>query len=463
MTLLRCVRCGETFKIEFPEYKCQYCGGLGTLEYVISYGRVSFTGDFNFWRYRDLLPKVRNCATLHEGGTPLYRAERLAKHLNVSRLYLKDETRNPTNSFRDRAAALMVSNMLDLGYIVAICASSGNTGAALAAYCAKYGITCHVIVPRYIDIGKLTQMIIYDAIVEEYGETVDESTKKAIDFSEEMGWYQATSALNPLTIEAQKTIAFEIAEQIGVPDIIIAPMGSGSVLYSVWKGFIELNELRIMKGFPRLIGVQSSECSPIVDAYLGKEESKCSITRATSILVHNPLKKDFAIKAIKDSEGLAVSVSDDEILRAEREIASMEGLFAEPASSGTIAALKKLINESIIGRDESVVCLITGSGLKATDVLQALSKRKRMALIETDLSTKEKIMRIIAGKETYGYEIWKMLGKTMTKAAVYQHLNELKNKDLISVYVRNGRKYFSITEKGRRVLEAIEEVKALMG
>ncbi|MEM4520530.1 MAG: threonine synthase [Candidatus Bathyarchaeia archaeon] len=466
MSTLVCAKCNSVFGEVAPEYRCENCGVAGSLEYKVDYksiGKVSFSGDFTFWRYRDLLPSVKNFVSLHEGGTPLYRAERLAKHIRLSRLYLKDETRNPTNSFRDRAAALMVSKMLDLGYAAAICASSGNMGASLAAYCAKYGISCHIVIPRHVDVGKLAQMIIYDAAVEEYGETVDESIKRAMRISEETGWYQATSAINPLTIEAQKTIAFEIFEQIGVPDVVIVPMGSGGTIYSIWKGFLELNDLGIIREKPRLIGVQSSGCSPIVNAYLGREEIiEKPMTRATSILMVNPLRRDLALKAIRESGGLAVAVSDHEILEAEQEMARMEGIFAEPASSATIAALKRLLNESVIGVNESVVCLITGSGLKATDVLKAMSRKRKMILVEADLSTKEKILRIIAGKETYGYEIWKMLGKTMTKAAVYQHLNELKSKDLISVRIKNGRKYFTITEKGKKVLKAIEEVKVLL-
>jgi len=466
MNVLICTKCGEIIKTDLPEYKCRNCGGIGTLEYKINYEllkEVKFTGKFTFWRYRKLLPKVKNLVTMHEGGTPLYRAKRLANYIGLPQLYLKDETRNPTNSFRDRAAALMVSNMLDLDFTAAVCASNGNMGASLAAYCAKYGISCHVIIPKHIDVGKLAQMIIYDAIIEEYGETVDESIGKAEKLVEETGWYQATSALNPLVIEAQKTIAFEIAEQLGVPDYLIVPMGSGGAIYSAWKGFKELQRLGKIRNLPKLIGVQSSGCPPIVDAYLGqKGKIEKPMTRATSILVLNPSKKDLAIKAIKESKGLAVTVSDREILEAEQEIAKMEGLFAEPASSGTIAALKRLICESIIDKNEVIVCLITGSGLKATDVLQALSKKRKMALVEAEFSTKERILRLIAKKKTYGYEIWKNLGKIMTKAAVYQHLNELQNRGLISVQIKNGRKYFVITQRGKRVLKAINEVKALL-
>jgi len=466
MKTFTCIKCGEIIETEKLEYKCRKCGGIGTLEYKINYEAIkdiTFTGELGFWRYKALLPRVRNLATMHEGGTPLYRAERLAKKIGISQLYLKDETRNPTNSFRDRAAALIVSNMLDLGYTAAICASNGNMGASLAAYCAKYSVACHVIIPKYIDIGKIAQMIIFDAIIEEYGETVDESIERAEKLANETGWYQATSAINPLVIEAQKTIAFEIVEQIGIPDVIIVSMGSGGTIYSIWKGFKELNLLGKIKGTPRLIGVQSSGCSPIVDAFLGIEETiENPMTRATSIFILNPPKKDLAIKAIKESGGLAVKISDQSILEAEQEIARTEGIFAEPASSGTIAALRNLVNESRIDRGEKVVCLITGSGLKATDVLQTLSKRRKMALVEAEFSTKERILRIIANKKTYGYEIWKEMGKIMTKAAIYQHLNDLKNKGLISVQVKNGRKYFTITQRGRRVLKAIDEVKILL-
>ncbi len=466
MNTLICTKCGKEIETDLPEYKCRGCGGIGTLEYKINYKKIKgapFIGEFNFWRYRNLLPNVKNVATMREGGTPLYKAKRLAGQIGLPQLYLKDETRNPTNSFRDRAAALVVSNMLDLGFTATICASNGNMGASLAAYCAKYGISCHVITPEHTDMGKLAQMIIYDAVIEEYGKTVDKSIDRARELAEETGWYQATSALNPLVIEAQKTIAFEISEQLGVPDIIIVPMGSGGTIYSVWKGFRELYELGRIRALPRLIGVQSNGCPPIVNAYLGEEKKiENPMTRATSIFVLNPSKKELAIKAIKNSSGLAVTVSDQEILEAEQEIAKMEGLFAEPASSGTIAALKKLMRESIIRKDEIVVCLITGSGLKATDILRALSKKRKMALVEAEFSTKEMILRIIAKKKTYGYEIWKSIGKIMTKAAVYQHLNELKSRGLISVQTKNGRKYFMITQRGRRVLKAIDEVKALL-
>jgi threonine synthase len=174
-----------------------------------------------------------------------------------------------------------------------------------------------------------------------------------------------------------------------------------------------------------------------------------------------PLQAEFAIKAIKESNGSALTVSDSEIFAAELQIAKLEGIFAEPASSATIAALEKLVDNGKIGEDDNVVCLITGSGLKATDVLQALSKKQKTAGIGLELSTKEKILRILSKNDTYGYDLWQKLGKTMTRAAVYQHLNELSEKGLALAYPKDGKKFFRITERGGKVLLAIDELKVL--
>ncbi|MBM4400777.1 MAG: pyridoxal-phosphate dependent enzyme, partial [Crenarchaeota archaeon] len=196
---------------------------------------VKFSGPIGFWRYKQMLPPVQHTVSLGEGGTPLHKAERLAKNLGLKELYLKDETRNPTNSYRDRAAALLTSNAIDLDFDTLICATNGNMGASLAAYSAKAGLICHLIVPEVVDVGKLAQMLAYDAIIEEFGEILDDSIRKAVAIVEETGWYQATAELNPLVVEAQKTISYEIYEQLGVPEWILVSMGSGGTVYSLWK------------------------------------------------------------------------------------------------------------------------------------------------------------------------------------------------------------------------------------
>ncbi len=169
-----------------------------------------------------------------------------------------------------------------------------------------------------------------------------------------------------------------------------------------------------------------------------------------------------ALQAIKESKGAAITVQDSEIFAAEQEIARLEGIFAEPSSSATIAALKKLVHQGVINKGDTVVCLITGSGLKATDVLQALAKKRKTAVVGLELSTKEKILQILSQKDTYGYNLWKKIGKTMTRAAIYQHLNDLSKRGLVTSYKKEGRKYFKITKRGKRILHAIDELKTLL-
>lgn len=464
---LKCVQCSLEFPLYPPKIKCEKCGG--TLEYGIDLSKIrkiKFSGQLRFWRYKPLLPPVQHVISLGEGGTPLHKAERLAKNIGLKELYLKDETRNPTNSYRDRAAALLTSNAIDLKYGTLICATNGNLGASLAAYSAKAGLICHVIVPKIVDVGKLAQMLAYDAVIEESGEILDDSIRKAEALAKETGWYQATSELNPLAIEAQKTISYEVSEQFGVPEWFVVPMGSGGTIYSIWKGFLELKQLGITNSLPKMVGVQPEGCASIVKT-LSEGRSKLAktltpSTRALAVLVAEPLQGELAIKALKESNGLALTVSDSEIFTAELQIAKLEGMFAEPASSTTIAALKTLVGKGKMSRHGSVVCLITGSGLKATDVLQGLTKKQKTAGVGLELSTKEKILRILSKRDTYGYDLWKKLGKTMTRAAIYQHLNELSGKGLIVGYTKNERKFFKITERGKRALRAIEDLKVLM-
>ena len=466
MATLKCSRCSATFGPYPPRHRCSKCGG--PLEYVYDLRRLrgaKFTRLRGIWRYASLLPQTEHRVTLGEGGTPLHKAARLTDRLKLKEVYLKDETRNPTNSFRDRSAALMVSNAIDLGYSHVVCASNGNMGASIAAYCAKSGLTAHVIVPRNVDVGKLVQMVMYNARIEEYGDTVDESIVRAERLVEETGWYQATPELNPLTIEAQKTISYEVAEEVGDVGWFIVPVGSGGTLYSIWKGMREAVELGMLESAPKMVGVQARGCSPIVDAHVEGvlKPTPRPATMALGILVRNPLNAELAIRAVKESGGVMVEVSDREILRAEHELARLEGVFAEPASSATIAGLKKLVRRGTISVDDRVVCLITGGGLKAADVVRLIEKRRRAPILGLKLTTKEKILRILAEADSYGYEIWKRLGRIVERAAVYQHLNELVDRGLVSTYETGGKRYFKITERGLRFLRAVDELRSLVG
>jgi len=467
MAILQCSQCSSIFPAFPPKYACEKCGSR--LDYAYDFEElreVSLPKQFTFWKYKQYLPNVKKVVTLGEGGTPLHKAGRLTKNLGVNKLYLKDETRNPTNSFRDRCAALMLSNALDYGHDSVICASNGNMGASMAAYCAKSGLTCHVVVPKMVDVGKLAQMMIYDAVIEEYGETVDESILRAKALAKETGWYQATAEFNPLTIEAEKTISYEVAEQYGVPDCFVVSMGNGGTIYSLWKGFKDLYTLKKIDKLPKMIGVQASGCAPIVGSFIETGSTAAgaceSYTHALGIFVKDPLNGAKAIQAIKDSGGVAVTVQDSEIFAAEKEVARLEGIFAEPSSSATIAALKKLVGNGTVDIDESAVCLITGSGLKATEALQALVKKRKTPKVGPELSTKEKILRILANEDTYGYDLWKKLGKSMTRAAIYQHLNDLASRGALVSYQKDSRKYFRITDRGKRALVALDDLKLLL-
>jgi len=267
-------------------------------------------------------------------------------------------------------------------------------------------------------------------------------------------------------LDAEKTISYEVVEQFGVPNWFVVSMGSGGTLYSLWKGFKDLLAMQKIEKLPRMIGVQASGCAPIVEAVMENESisvNACdSYTHALGIFVRDPVNGGKALRAIKDSGGAAVTVDDSEIFAAEQEIARLEGIFAEPSSSAAFAALKKLLNQDVVDGDESVVCLITGSGLKATDVLQELAKKRKTAGVGSELSTKEKILRILGREDTYGYDLWKKIGKTMTRAAIYQHLNDLARRGAVTSYSRGGRKYFRITERGVRALCAIDDLKMLL-
>ena len=293
-----------------------------------------------------MLPPVKHMVSLGEGATPLHKAERLAKTVGLKELYLKDETRNPTNSYRDRAAAFLTSNAIDQGFETLSMRQLTGTWERLWQLTRKSRIDlpCRWF-PKVVDVGKLAQMIAYDAVIEESGDIVDDSIRKAADLAKETGWYQATAELNPLVVEAQKTISYEINEQFAVPDWVIVPMGSGGTIYSLWKGFKELKQLGLTNSLPRMVGVQTEGCAPIVN----KLNEKPSITKSAThqhahlaILVGEPLQSDLAIKAIQESNGLALTVSDADILASELLIAKLEGVFAEPASSATVAALQKL-------------------------------------------------------------------------------------------------------------------------
>jgi threonine synthase len=427
---------------------------------------VMFDGPITFWRYRPVLPHVKEAVSLGEGGTPLWVSERLGSDLGLENLKLKDETRNPTSSFKDRSASLIVSDAVGRGFDTLVSATSGNHGASLAAYSATEGLTCHLVVPSNMDIGKLAQMIAYDAEVDTAGDNIEHAISQTVDLVERTGWYQATTELNPLSTEALKTISYELAEQGDPPDWVVVAMGSGQTFHAVWKGFKELEEMGRLLKIPRLIGVQAEGCSPITEAFsqgdMKPSKLEAAETVAKAILNSEPMYGSAALEALKESDGISVTVTDDEMLRYGKEIARLEGIFAEPASAAAVACLPSLRDEGIIDPKDSIISLITSSGLKTNDIFQSLSSRRRSPGLGSKLATKEHLLKNISRSKTYGYELWKGMGKKMTLGAVYQHLSDLEEKGLIVSQTEGKRRYLLITEKGRRVLAAMDELTILL-
>lgn len=462
--VLKCTNCEEVIQLEAPRTECSKCGGL--LEYRLLANKINFTGPLTFWRYRPVLPKVSQIVTLGEGGTPLQKADRLSENLHYTNIYLKDETRNPTNSFKDRSAALIVTDAKNRGYDSIICASNGNHGASISAYAAKEDIQCNLVIPSGVDMGKLAQMLTYDAKIVQTGNSIEEAIVRAIELEKEMDWYQATTELNPLSIEGLKTISYELVEQSGVPDYVILAMGSGATLHALWKGFKEMKQLGMIETTPKMVGVQAEGCAPISKAYLENSETPIKIkngeTEASAIRVAEPLYGKLALNALKESKGFAVSVSDDDMIEAGMVIARTEGIFSEPASSAPVASLQSDIVHKRVDKDSEIVCLVTSSGLKTDDILKNLTKRKKSPRLGSHLTTKERILKIINQESTYGYAIWKTLGEEMTLGAVYQHLTDLETKGLIKSTQKGKRKELEITERGKRALDALDDLQALL-
>jgi threonine synthase len=263
-----------------------------------------------------------------------------------------------------------------------------------------------------------------------------------------------------------KTISYELVEQGGVPDYVISAMGSGATLYALWKGFIEMEQLRIIDKKPKMIGVQAVGCAPITQAYIQGSKTPINIgrgeTEASAIRVAEPIYGKLALDALKKSKGFAVSVTDEDMLEAGREIARNEGIFAEPASSAPVASLQHPIVQEKIDHNAIIVCLVTSSGLKTDDILRNLTKRRKAPRLGSRLATKERILRIINQEPSYGYEIWKILGSDMTIGAIYQHLTDLENKGLVKSSQKGKRKELEITERGKRALEALDDLQVLL-
>lgn len=330
------------------------------------------------WRYRALLP-VRdqaNVISLGEGFTPLLRADRLGAALGLRNLYVKDESFNPTGSFKDRGLSVAVSRAGELGLRRFVIPTAGNAGGSLAAYAARAGLEAHVFMPKDTPTANVKECLIRGAEVHPVDGLINDAGRLASRLGEERGWFNISTLREPYRLEGKKTMGYELAEQLGweLPDVIIYPTGGGTGLVGMWKAFAELREIGwIGPKLPRMITVQAAGCAPIVKAFAeGRQESEAwpdAATIASGLRVPKALGDFLILRALRESRGQAVAVEDEAILAAQSQIARREGIFACPEGAATVAALPILHRRGLIDPDERIVCFNTGTGLKYTHLL----------------------------------------------------------------------------------------------
>jgi threonine synthase len=354
----------------------------------------------SLWRYHELLPikDKSKIVDLGAGFTRLTNCKRLAKNLGLKRLYVKDDTNNPTGSFKDRPATVAVSKALEFNLSAVGCASTGNLAAATAAHAIKAELPCYVFIPSDIEINKVLQASIYGAKIISIKGTYDEVNRLAAQASDEYNWGLVNINIRPYYTEGSKTLAYEICEQLGwkAPDNIIVPMGSGALLCAIWRGLQQFRDIGLINELnTRLIGAQPSGCSPIVSALknglddIEPIEKPDTITK--SLAIGDPGDGIYALKVIRESDGIAESATDIEILEGISLLAKTEGIFAEPAGGVTISVLEKLLDSGVISRDEEVVCCVTGNGFKSADTI--LKNIPKSIEIEPSIGELRKIIR----------------------------------------------------------------------
>ncbi len=395
MKFLKCSRCGKIYNYDDKPITC-INNDLGRLEIFYDLERLKefYTRQYvegkpliNQWKYFDLLPPKNrsNIVSLGEGGTPLIRASRLADALGIKNLWLKDETRNPTGSFKDRGMSVSVSVAKEFGFTKLTTASSGNAAAALAAYAAKAGMEVYAFVIEQAGYGKVAQLLFYGAkVFKVRGLGKEDPTVKLMKLTyEKFGFYPSPSfgPFNPYQIEGPKTISYEVIEQLSwkLPEWVFIPVGAASMLTGVWKGFRDYSGLGLITKLPKLVAVQSSGNPPFVRAFKEGQDPyhikpwNNPHTIAWGLEDPYPWDGDGGIRALRESKGDAEEVNDLLILKAMKYLASYEGIFAEPSGAAGLAGLMQAIDEGKVDRSDDIVVLVTGHGLKDLDIVKEVA------------------------------------------------------------------------------------------
>ena len=381
---LRCRECARTYAAE-ALHVCEWC--FGPLEVAYDYEALAAmplrsrieTGPQTIWRYADLLPAAaEDPVDLGAGMTPLVRAERLGAELGLRDLWVKNDTLNPTGSFKDRVVSVALTKARELGFKVAACPSTGNLANAVAAHAAHAGIDSYVFVPKDLESAKILTTAVFGANVVAVDGNYDDVNRLCAELaSDRSDWAFVNVNVRTYYAEGSKTLAFEVAEQLGwrAPDHVVVPIASGSQLTKVHKGFKELAAVALLEGGPgpRISGAQAAGCSPVATAFAEGTDAIRPVrpdTIAKSLAIGNPADGWYALKAVRESGGAIAAVTDDEIVEGIGLLARTEGIFAETAGGVTIASLAKLAASGAVRPDERVVAYVTGNGLKTVEALR---------------------------------------------------------------------------------------------
>ena len=379
---LRCRECGREYPLD-PIFFCEFC--FGPLEVDYDYEAIArvmtresvAAGPATLWRYAPLLPCDPEYAVeLGTGFTPLLRADRLGKALGLERLWLKNDTVNPTWSFKDRVVSVAIAKAREFGFDAIACASTGNLANSVAAHAARAGMDAFVFIPHDLEEGKVVGSAVYAPTLVMVEGSYDDVNRLCTEVSQSRPWAFVNINVRPYYAEGSRTLAYEVAEQLGwrSPDHCVVPMASGSLYTKIWKGFQELHEIGLIdEPQTRMSGAQATGCSPIVTAYaegtLNFRPQKPD-TIARSLAIGNPADGYYALKTMEETEGGAEMATDQEIVEAVKLLAETEGIFAETAGGVTVACLKRMAESGHIHPEEETVAFITGGGLKTTEAVQ---------------------------------------------------------------------------------------------
>lgn len=388
---LRCRECGQVYAAE-ARFVCENC--FGPLEAY--YDRVAqkasvsresiMAGPRTLWRYEAFLPsRYDPRIDLNDGWTPLLKAENLGRALGLRNLYLKNDTVNPTFSFKDRVVAVAGAKALELGMRAIACASTGNLAGAVAAHAARAGLDSFVFIPADLEPAKITSAAIYGATVVAVEGDYDQVNRLATEAAEEYGWGFCNINLRPYYAEGSKTLGFEVAEQLGwrTPDRVIVPVASGALFTKIWKGFGEFQDAGLIDGdLPKMMGAQAMGCSPVATAFARGENSIKPVKAksiAKSLAIGNPADGRYALEVARESGGAIVAAPESSIAEGMALLARTEGIFGETATGVVISALRQMTEAHAIDPDEVVVAYLTGNGLKTREVVEG----RQIALIST--------------------------------------------------------------------------------